>query len=285
MVFECVLIDLNTQHDFFAETAPCRVANADLLLHNLRRIIAWARRNQAPVISSLDSHRVQEPTRFGLPRHCLDGTPGQAKLHFTLCPNHIAVEGDNTFSVPLDLFQRHQQVIFRKRTPDLFGNPKADRFLTQLNVKEYVIFGLGLECSVKSLALGLLARHRRTTIVEDGCGHWNPAAADYSRRQLVAKGAKLVTVDELLTRKLSRPIRYSRLLSADLRTHRNGNGNGHSHSNGDGNGHSQGNGHGRLPGLVINSGNGEVSLPARPPGQQPFCEVDRVFDRGRRWQA
>ncbi len=211
-VYECVLVDLNTQWDFFKTQGPCRAANADALIPALRNIVAWTLRNQVPVISSLESHRPQELDPGGWPPHCLDDSGGQQKLRFTLLPNRVAVEGDNTMTVPLDLFQRHQQVIFRKRTTDLLANPKADRFLTQLLAREYLLFGLGLERSIKALALGLMARHRSVTIIVDGCGYWNAAAADFALRQLVAKGAAVVTVRELLTRKLFRPRRYSRLL-------------------------------------------------------------------------
>ncbi|MCK4658095.1 MAG: isochorismatase family protein [Phycisphaerae bacterium] len=209
-VYECVLVDLNTQRDFLGEDRPCRVLNAERLVPTLRDIVAWAKRNEVPLISSMDSHRREESVEEGLPPHCLDGSEGQRKLRFTVLQSCVSVEGDNTLTLPLDLFQGYQQVIFRKRTPDLLGNPKADRFLTQLRVGEYIIFGLGLERSVKALALGLLARNRRVTVISDGCGYWNAGAADFALRQLVAKGVEMITVRELLARKLNRPQRYSR---------------------------------------------------------------------------
>ncbi len=78
----------------------------------------------------------------------------------------------------MDLFSVHQQVIFRKRQDDLLGNPKADRFLTQLPTGEYILFGIGIECSIRVLALGLLARHRRVTVITDACGYWDKGKAD-----------------------------------------------------------------------------------------------------------
>lgn len=212
-VYECVLVDLNTQWDFLSEGAVCRVQNADALVPVLRSIIAWTKRNQVPVVSAMDSHRLEEPGAGGMPPHCLDGSDGQQKLHFTLLGNRVSVEGDNTLTLPLDLFQHHQQVIFRKRTTDLLSNPKADRFLTQLRTREYLVFGLGLENSVKALVLGLMARNRRVTVITDGCGYWTASAADLALRQMVAKGATVLRVEELLLRKLPRPRRYSRLLN------------------------------------------------------------------------
>lgn len=207
--FECVTIDLNTQVDFCAPQGAYPVANLDDLLPALRRVIAWAKRNYAPIVSSLDSHRPCDLPQDNRPIHCLDGSTGQHKIPFTVFPQCAQIEVDNTLSIPLDLFGRHQQVVFRLRTDDLLTNPKADRFLTQLPVGEFIVFGNCAECSVKALVLGLLARHKNVAVVKDACGYWNEAYADLALRQMAAKGARLITVDELRARKLSREYRYA----------------------------------------------------------------------------
>jgi len=216
-IYECVLVDLNTQRDFLGSDAPRQVANVATLVPALRNIIAWTRRNEVPVVSSMESNRPEDSDGSNFPPHCLDGSAGQLKLRFTLMRNRVSVEGDNTIALPLDLFQSHQQVVFRKRTPDLLCNPKADRFLTQLPTREYIIFGLGLEHSVKALALGLVARNRRVLVISDGCGYWSASTAEFVLRQMAAKGVKLITVEELLARKLRRPRRYSRLINGNGR--------------------------------------------------------------------
>lgn len=242
---ECVAVDLNTQVDFCEPNGAYPVANLLELIPAIRRVIAWVKRNHAPIVSSIESHRLWElpaPSRPYL--FCVDGTIGQRKIQFTVFPKKTRVEMDNTLSVPTDLFCRFQQVMFRKRTDDLLANPKADRFLTQLPVEEYVVFGNGLECSVKALALGLLARNKKVTIVTDACGFWDRATADLALRQIAAKGAFLVTVDELAARKLDRRYRYPLDVfdqdgSGD---HSDTHGNGRSHH---GNGKSNGSGNGR----------------------------------------
>jgi nicotinamidase-related amidase len=144
----------------------------------------------------------------GSPRHCVDGTSGQRKLVCTLFGCSIRIEGDNTLSVPIDLFSSYQQVIFRQRTHDLFGNPKADRFLTQLATRQFIIYGIASETSVKALALGLLARNRKVAVVADACGYWSRSESDLALRQVEAKGAEILTVEKLLARKLARRFRY-----------------------------------------------------------------------------
>ena len=204
----CVLVDVNTQCDFLAPDGACPVANRAALLPALRRTVAWSKRNHVPVISSIDCHRRGELRHARLPAHCLDGTPGQTKIDFTLFGSFVRVEADNTLAVPIDLFRRHQQVIFRKRTTDFFLNPKADRFITQLPAAEYVVAGLGIEGSVKAIALGLIARGKQVSVVVDACGYFDRSEAELTVRLLGAKGATLITVDELMARRLPRPIRY-----------------------------------------------------------------------------
>jgi nicotinamidase-related amidase len=242
----CVYVDVNTQHDFLGEGAVCPVSNREALVPALRRCVAWAKRNHVPVISSLDCHRRGELRNIRLPQHCIDGTHGQEKVEFTLCGSFVRIEGDNTLAVPIDLFRRYQQVIFRKRTADFFLNPKADRFISQLPAAEYVIAGLGVEGAVKAIALGLIARGKQVTIVVDACGYFERTEAELAVRLLGAKGANLITVDQLMQRKLPRPIRYPR-------TQRNG------HTTG-------GNGVVLQPARGAESnGNGHISTPSQSP--------------------
>jgi len=197
-------MDINTQHDFADVTGSMPVANAAVLGQALRRVIAWAKWNSAPVVSSVESHRPMELSDSGHPIPCRDGSYGQRKLSYTMLENRTRIEFDNTFCVETDLFKEYQQVIFRKRGDDLLANPKADRFLTQLPVREYILFGTVLESSIKSAALGLLSRGKYVTVVTDACGVWSPGTADLALRQLAAKGARTITVDDLLRRQLVR---------------------------------------------------------------------------------
>jgi nicotinamidase-related amidase len=233
-----VLIDLNTQCDFFDPAGAFPVVNASDLHSPLRRVIAWVRRNHIPVISSMDSHRRQESVGPGASRYCIDGTSGHGKLPFTLLPNRVFIAGDNTLAVSIDLFRRHQQVIFPQRSQDLFANPKADRFMTQLQADEFIILGAAAENAVKAVALGLLARDCRVTVVAEACGSWSLSESDLALRQMEAKGARIVTIDELVTLKSHRLYRYTKtsLVSAQRPNGKvlssivpvNGNGNGHS---------------------------------------------------------
>ncbi|UCG32687.1 MAG: isochorismatase family protein [Phycisphaerales bacterium] len=213
-----VLIDVSTQRDFLSDNGAFPVLNREQLLPSLRRAMAWARVTHTTVVSALEARHENEPFN-GTPRHCVDGSPGQQKIRFTLFSNRTFLQVDNSLSMPKNLLGSFQQVILRKRDKDFLGNPKADRLLTESAVGEYVILGVGLEAAIKSLALGLMARMKRVAVVYDACGFWNITAADLALRKLEAKGARLICVEELCSMRRRYP-------------GRNGNGNGNGHGNG-----------------------------------------------------
>lgn len=206
--FRCVVVDLNTQRDYVDHDGAQPVANLAELIGELRNVVAWAKRNHAPVISSIESHRPSDLESNRCSECCMDGTTGQSKIDFTLFSRSICIEVDNTLACPHDLFKKYQQVIFRKRSDDLLANPKADRFFNLLPPCEFILFGVGVEQAIKALALGLLAREKRVTVVADACGYWNKSTADLALRQMAAKGVRVMTVADLMARKLDRRSPY-----------------------------------------------------------------------------
>lgn len=201
-VCDCLVIDVNTQFDFCDLDGALPVANLESVIPAMRRVVAWVKRNYAPVVSSIESHRPYELSESGNPICCVDGSGGQRKVDFSLFPLRATIEVDNTLGMPIDLFKHFQQIIFRKRSCDLLANPKADRLLSYLPVNELLIFGSGMETSIKALVLALRARAKAVTVVIDACGYWDRSAADLALRQMVAKGANAVTSRELLLRRL-----------------------------------------------------------------------------------
>lgn len=194
-----VLIDVCTQRDFLEPGAILQVANRDPLIESLRKLFEFVRTAGRTVVSTIESHRPAEPIA-DFPLHCVDGAPGQRKLGFTLVEPRLLIETDNCLSLPPDLLENYRQLIFRKRSREVLSNPKADRFLTGLRAEEFIIIGVGLERTIRGLALGLLARHKKVTVIPDCCGYWSGADADLSLRQLNAKGIQLISLTDFLAR-------------------------------------------------------------------------------------
>ena len=193
-----VLLDMNTQCDLLLPRGAMPVINRAEVLPNIRRLTNWARVESLPVVSSLECCRVGESSR-GLPPHCIDGSAGQRKVPITLLPRRLVVQNDNELDVSPAPFHRIQQIILMKRSRDFLSNPKVDRLLHSLSINHFVVFGAIAERCVKSVVLGLLARCHRVGVVTDACGAWSPEAADLAMRIMEAKGAVLVTTDELIS--------------------------------------------------------------------------------------
>ncbi|HPF38675.1 MAG TPA: isochorismatase family protein [Phycisphaerae bacterium] len=192
------MIDLNTQCDFLLPGGALPVSNRDTILPRIRALMAWCRREQVPIVSSLEAHRASEPSR-GLPPVCIDRTRGQRKVPFTLMPRRLFVQGDNTFDLPADPFSKYQQIIFTKRHSDFLSNPKADRLVNALRPTYWMIIGIAATHAVKSIALGLLARSQRVVVVKDCCGYWSNSDSEHAMRQMDAKGALIVESEEIIS--------------------------------------------------------------------------------------
>ncbi|MCG3138506.1 MAG: hypothetical protein HJJLKODD_02371 [Phycisphaerae bacterium] len=191
-----VFIDLNTQRDFLDAGGSCPVLQLDRVRAALSRLFALAQGYHLPVISAIDAHREGEAPN-GMPRHCLEGTLGAKKVSSTLLRKRTLIEANNNFDLPLDLLSRYRQVLFIRRTRDLFENPKADRLLSTLEPQSFIVFGVSSERSLQQLVLALLARNKPVSIVPEACGYWNETDGEMSLRQLVAKGAVELPLAEL----------------------------------------------------------------------------------------
>ncbi len=187
-----VLVDLCTQRDYLVNGSGWKVANVDQVLANIKHLMGWARWARLPVISSVDERRPEEAVAGDRPP-CVLGTRGQKKVSYSLMPDRVRIESDNCLCVSLDILEHHQQAILSKQHRDPLTNPKLDRLLTEMPAKRFVVFGVSMDSCIRSLVLGLLLRERRVLVVSDACGYWNDAEADFSERQIIAKGCALTS--------------------------------------------------------------------------------------------
>lgn len=194
---EYVLIDMNTQRDFLDPDGAAPVHNREAVTTGLRKVFATAQQYQVPIVSAVDSHRETEPPHDGFPKHCIEGTPGQRKLTFTLLQKRIFIEANNNLDLPKNLLNNYRQVIFRRRTIDLLDNPKADRLLGGLTDEHLLVFGVGLERSIRRLILCLLARGHKIGFIPEACGYWSETEADLTERLVMAKGTQRVPLADL----------------------------------------------------------------------------------------
>ncbi|MHC4071314.1 MAG: cysteine hydrolase family protein [Planctomycetota bacterium] len=190
-----VLVDIDTQRDFLLAAGKACTNNHAEVLPNIRRVMAWARRRNIPIISTAEVH----PNNNGgsLVHYCLDGTTGQRKIRYTLLSNRASFPADTRGALPADLLQAHRQVILYKRCADPFDEPRIDRLFSEVLADEFILIGAGAEDAVVATALGLLHRGKNVRVVVDALGSHNTRMAKLALRKMKAKGAKLVKTRNL----------------------------------------------------------------------------------------
>jgi len=185
-----ILVDIDTQKDFFLAAGNACIRNHRRILGRIRRIMAWARRKNIIVISTCE---IYPDNGNGNGLHCcIDGTDGQKKISYTLLNKRIIFPADGSTDLPRDLLHRYRQVVLQKRCVDPFKEPRIDRLLSEVRADRFILIGAAAEGAVKATALGLLQRGKNVTVVVDALGVYNNKDAKMALRKMEAKGARLV---------------------------------------------------------------------------------------------
>lgn len=191
-----VVVDVDTQRDFFLADGSACIRNHRRILANIRRLMAWARVYGVHIISTAQINRNgnghSDKTRW-----CLDGTDGIRKIAYTLLNRRKSYNADGYTDFSKDVLKENDQLILFKRCTDPFKEPRAERVLTELKADEFVIIGATVEDAVKATVLGLLQRGKKVSIVIDAVGSHDKNAAEIAIRQMQAKGARLIETRSL----------------------------------------------------------------------------------------
>ena len=190
-----ILLDIDTQKDFLLANGKACIRNHRRVLAHIRRVMAWARSQHIPVISTAEVY----PNNNGDSTigYCIDGTDGQKKVRYTLLKDRISLAADGNTDLPRDMLRQHRQIILHKRCVDPFDEPRIDRLLSEVRANEFILVGASLEGAVKMTALGLLQRGKKVTIVVDAVGTRNNREAKLALRKMETKGARLIDTRKL----------------------------------------------------------------------------------------
>ena len=190
-----ILVDIDTQKDFLLAQGKACIRNHRRVLARIRRVMAWARSQHIPVISTAEvypNNNGDEPIGY-----CIDGTDGQKKVRYTLLKDRVSMPADGNTDLPRDMLRQHRQVILHKRCVDPFDEPRIDRLLSEVRASEFILVGASLEGAVKMTALGLLQRGKKVTVVVDAAGSHNNREAKLALRKMETKGARLIDTRKL----------------------------------------------------------------------------------------
>ena len=190
-----IIVDIDTQNDFLLANGKACIGNHRRVLAHIRRVMAWARFKNIPIISTAEVHPNNNGN--GQEGYCIDGTDGQKKIRYTLFNNRISFAADGNTDLSRDMLRRYKQVILHKRCVDPFDEPRIDRLLSEIRANEFIIIGISLEGAVAACALGLLQRGKHVTVVIDAVGSHNKREAKLALRKMETKGARLIETRKL----------------------------------------------------------------------------------------
>jgi nicotinamidase/pyrazinamidase len=176
---EVIFLDIDTQYDFMSPQGKLYVSGAQELIPNLKLLFRIAERNNIAIISSLDTHKRDDPEFKHFPPHCIKGTRGHKKIKETIK-------------------KATAQTLVVKNTLDVFSNQKMKRILKPYNIA--YVFGVALDYCVKAACLGLVNLGIKTYLVKDATSAVSAKGKQETLRLLKQRGVVLVTTEEVIKR-------------------------------------------------------------------------------------
>lgn len=190
-----VLFDVDTQVDFMLPTGSLYVPRALEIIPNLKRLMAYARAQGIPVLSSADAHPPDDPSFAQWPSHCVVGTPGQRRIPETQWPGAVVIPNrPGAFAPPREWAG---QFVIEKQEYDATTNVNFDALVRSLGRRRYVIFGVATDYCVRGTALGLRQRGLPVDLVTDAIKEIKPEDGRQAVEKMVSAGARLVTTAEI----------------------------------------------------------------------------------------
>lgn len=189
-----VFFDIDTQIDFMYPAGGLYVPGAERIVPAVARLNRHAAARGFPVVSDMDAHAEDDAEFKVWPPHCVAGTLGQLKPPGTLLEKRVVVP-----SHPAEVrVEGAQQIIFEKRTLDLFENPNIGPLLDALKADAYVVYGVVTEYCVRLAALGLLGTGKPVTLVTDAVETLKREDSERTLREFTERGGRLATVAEIV---------------------------------------------------------------------------------------
>ncbi len=215
MFYERILLDIETQQDFFDPGGSCYTRRSGGAGSRIHRLFHWVRRNEIPVLSTVLRVRKGERGPLSDIPHCVEGTEGEQKMAGTVLPTRINLGLRNTTDLPRDIFETYQQVIVEKRNTDLFAHARLERLITELDAGTFIICGAGVARGIVQSAIGLRDRGFSVILAADAVAYIDDPLNKMAYLRMEAKGVVFAPTKEIITpRVVRRAARFRKSLHA-----------------------------------------------------------------------
>ncbi len=210
MKFDRILLDTETQRDFFEPGGSCYRRPASDVAKQIYKLFSWARSSRIPVLSTALRVRRGEIGPLAKLPHCIDNTEGERKLSRTLLPRRINLGLRNITDLPREIFRHYQQVIFEKRATDIFTHTRIERLITELEADNFIICGAGLAKGIVEAAVGLRARGFGVIVAQDAVLDLDDPLTEMAYLRMEAKGVIFAPTAKIIVPIRRRSIRRLR---------------------------------------------------------------------------
>jgi len=212
---ELVLLDIESQRDFFSPKGALYQPDSAAVYRRIARLFAWVRANEIPVISTLLRLRPGQRGALSPKPYCVDNTEGERKMPKTALARRINLGLLNTTDLPDHILRQYQQVIFEKRDTDIFAHARIERLITELPRCTFVLCGAGISTGIFQAAVGLRSRGFPVILASDAALTIQPERARMAHLRMEAKGVVYATTDSIIA-PVAKPRRRSFRSAAQL---------------------------------------------------------------------
>ena len=197
MNHDLILLDIDTQEDFFLPAGSLYTGAAEVIRTNIYKLFGWAKRKEIPIISTTLRLTPGAAGPYGTRSYCQQSTHGEMKLSRTRLMHSVNLGIRNISDLPGDLFEHYQQVIVERSFMDVFRHQRLERLIMQNRHARFVVCGAGLCRSVVQAVIGLCARGIPTIVPVDSVLNIVNDDTQMVWKRMLAKNALLTHAHEV----------------------------------------------------------------------------------------
>ena len=195
-----IFLDIDTQVDFISKKGALYVPGTEGIIDNLKKLTAFAKKNEILIISSQDTHRRDDPEFKEFPPHCVKGTKGHKKIKETILQNYKLVPSKKAYYIEeLKRFtERFPQIILEKNILNVFSNPNTFNILEAIFPDKVVVYGVVTEYCIREAVEGLLKNDFKVILVEDAIKELSLKERDRLFAAWRRKNVQFTTTDKVV---------------------------------------------------------------------------------------